>query len=145
MFKTKKTFIRKLLNANDVENSSKRFITLIVAFHFILASFFILFLLGYAVFRDTKGDIEILKVIGNIFTTILEYDFFIIIVGLGFITAEQFTKVLVEKFKSFRSGDNGGWSQWNNWNGDDSNLTNEEKIEKVKKEGLKKDDHIILD
>lgn len=92
--------LRKLMDPSDKENSSKRFITLIIAFHFILASFFILFLFGFLIFRDAKGSLELVKLVSANLEGILEYDFYIIISGLGFITAEGFTTVLVERAKA---------------------------------------------
>lgn len=89
-----KSFWKSILNANDT-NSSKRLITLIVALHFILASFVILFLVCYVIMYLPKGKVEkdLLVALGNV----LEYDFYIILSGLGFITSEGLVKMIVSK------------------------------------------------
>lgn len=89
-----KTFWKNILDAND-PTSSKRLITLIVALHFILASFVILFLVCYVIMYLPKGkvDKDLLTSLGNI----LEYDFYIILSGLGFITSEGVVKMFVSK------------------------------------------------
>lgn len=89
-----KTFWKRILDADD-PTSSKRLITLIVALHFILASFVILFLVCYVIMYLPKGkvDKDLLTSLGNI----LEYDFYIILSGLGFITSEGVVKMFVTK------------------------------------------------
>jgi formate-dependent nitrite reductase membrane component NrfD len=86
---------KRLINSKDGERSSKRFVTLVIAFHFILASFFILFLFAIVYFKTINGDLELIKAITPTFEKILEYDFYIVIVGLGFITSENFAQVLL--------------------------------------------------
>lgn len=108
----KKSFFRKMLDPTDHENSSKRFVTLIVSFHFIIASFFMLFLIWAIVFRETRTNIELFKSAGDILKEILLYDFGIIAIGLGFITAEQFTKMFIEKYKALTP--NSPWGGHNN-------------------------------
>lgn len=103
--KKSRSFFRKMLDPTDHENSSKRFVTLIVAFHFIIASFFILFLIGAIVFSETKANIELFKLISDILKQILLYDCIIIGIGLGFITSEQFISALIAKYKSTESCD----------------------------------------
>jgi hypothetical protein len=89
-----KQFWNSILNADDT-NSSKRLITLVVALHFILASFVVLFLVCYVIMYLPKGKVEkdLLVTLGNI----LEYDFYIILSGLGFITSEGVVKMIVSK------------------------------------------------
>ncbi len=87
-------FWRKILDAKD-STSSKRLVTLIVALHFILASFVILFLVCYVVMYLPKGKVEknLLDSLGKV----LEYDFYIILSGLGFITSEGIVQMIVSK------------------------------------------------
>jgi hypothetical protein len=89
-----KQFWKSILNANDT-NSSKRLITLIISLHFILASFVILFLVCYVIMYLPKGKVEkdLLVTLGHV----LEYDFYIILSGLGFITSEGVVKMFVTK------------------------------------------------
>lgn len=100
IIRKKKSFFRKMVDPTDHGNSSKRFITLIISFHFIVASFFILFLLGFLPFIVTKGNLEMIKIVGATLERILEYDFYIILVGLGLITTEQLGVILVERAKA---------------------------------------------
>ena len=89
-------FWRSIINAED-PTSSKRLITLLVSFHFILASFVILFLVCYVVMYLPKGRVEptLLDSLGKV----LEYDFYIILSGLGFITSEGVVKMFISKNK----------------------------------------------
>jgi hypothetical protein len=94
MTRQTKSFWGSILNANDT-NSSKRLITLIISLHFILASFVILFLVCYVIMYLPKGKVEkdLLVALGNV----LEYDFYIILSGLGFVTSEGLVKMIVSK------------------------------------------------
>jgi hypothetical protein len=89
-----KSFIKRILDSNDTA-SSKRFITLVIASHFIVASFAILFLVCYVVIVLPKGkvDPQLMKAL----ETILEYDFYIILAGLGIITSEGLVSMIVNK------------------------------------------------
>lgn len=89
-----KPFIKKILDSKDTA-SSKRFITLVIASHFIVASFAILFLVCYVVVALPKGkvDPQLMKAL----ETILEYDFYIILAGLGIITSEGLVSMIVNK------------------------------------------------
>ncbi len=81
--------------SSDDPTSSKRLVTLIISGHFILASFTILFIAFYVIFYTTKGkvDTELLGMLKDV----LEYDFYIILSGLGFITADNTVKLLTER------------------------------------------------
>ena len=94
MTKKIQSFLSNILNAND-PTSSKRLITLLVALHFIMASFVILFLVCYVVMYLPKGKVEkdLLDSLGKV----LEYDFYIILSGLRFITSEGVVKMFVSK------------------------------------------------
>lgn len=92
-----KSFFKKLLSTKSTE-SSKRFITLIIALHFILASFVILFFAFYLIIYTPKGVVNLNLL--DLLKHVLEYDFYIILTGLGFITAEGFISMMIEKFKN---------------------------------------------
>jgi len=106
-----KKFFYDLIDS-DNEKSSKRFITLVAMLHFIIGSFLILGLFTFVAIHPTKGDIEFLKIMNDILKVILEYDFLIIVAGLGMITSENLGKILVKKFT--KGYDGGGWGSWGN-------------------------------
>lgn len=89
-------FFNKVLNSKDT-TSSKRLITLIISLHFILASFVILFIAFYVIFYLPKGKIE--PELIALLKQVLEYDFYIILSGLGFITVDGATNILLEQTK----------------------------------------------
>jgi hypothetical protein len=89
-----KSFIKRILDSNDTA-SSKRFITLVIASHFIVASFAILFLVCYVVLVLPKGKVD--PQLMAALETILEYDFYIILAGLGIITSEGLVSMIVNK------------------------------------------------
>lgn len=78
--------------------SSKRLITLIISGHFILASFVILFLVLYVIMYLPKGKVE--PELLNALKQVLEYDFYIILAGLGFVTSEGVISIIVNKKSS---------------------------------------------
>lgn len=88
----------KSIMTSDSSASSKRLITLIIALHFIIASFATLFIAFYVVFYLPKGRVEISLL--DMLKQIMEYDFYIILSGLGFITTENMGMILLEKAKS---------------------------------------------
>jgi len=77
--------------------SSKRLITLIISAHFVLASFVILFLVLYVIMYLPKGKVEpeLLAALKQV----LEYDFYIILAGFGFITSEGVVSIIINKNK----------------------------------------------
>lgn len=81
--------------SSDSPTSSKRLITLIISMHFIVASFVILFIAFYVIFYTTRGkvDAELLGMLKDV----LEYDFYIILSGLGFITADNTVQLLTNR------------------------------------------------
>lgn len=89
-------FADVLLSSNPT--SSKRLVTLLVTAHFLLASFLILFLASYVVFYLPKGKVD--PILLNLLKEILEYDFYIILSGLGFITVENFGNMMIERVKA---------------------------------------------
>lgn len=92
-----KKFWTKILSSTD-STSSKRLVTLIISLHFIVASFVILFIAFYVIFYTTKGKVD--AALLGMLKDVLEYDFYIILSGLGFITAESLGKTLVERAKA---------------------------------------------
>ena len=89
-------YLRKLIDDNDPA-SVKRFTSLVVLLHFILASFATLFFTYYVVLVMPKGAVD--KDLLGAFKQILEYDFYIIISGLGFITSTDLVQLWVSKYK----------------------------------------------
>lgn len=80
------------------DSSAKRLVTLIIAAHFIVASFVILFFSFYVIVVAPKGDVKpsILQLLQNV----MEYDFYIMLAGLGFISAENLGQILLQKAKT---------------------------------------------
>jgi hypothetical protein len=91
-----KKFWTKIISSKD-SHSSKRLITLIIALHFIVASFVILFFSFYLIVSVPKGTVNIDLL--NLLKYVLEYDFYIILSGLGFITADNLGQMLIERAK----------------------------------------------
>ena len=86
-----------ILNANN-SKSSKRFVTLVIAAHFILAAFVILFFACYFILYLPKGRVE--PILIQSLEKILQYDFYIILGGLGFVTSEGLVKSIVAGYTS---------------------------------------------
>jgi hypothetical protein len=95
-----KNFWSKIISSKE-SHSSKRFITLIIAGHFIVASFVILFFSFYLIVSVPKGTVNLDLI--NLLKNVLEYDFYIILSGLGFITADNLGQILIEKAKTVAS------------------------------------------
>jgi hypothetical protein len=89
-----KSFIKRVLDSKETA-SSKRFITLVIAFHFVVSSFAILFLVCYVAMALPKGNVDP-QLLASLHT-ILEYDFYIILAGLGIITSEGLISMIVNK------------------------------------------------
>lgn len=79
-------YFRRLVDGNDGGASMRRFIVIVISFHFILASFLILF--GMI---NSKVDKELLRVI-------LDNDFIIILSGLGLIGASNIAEIMVKRY-----------------------------------------------
>lgn len=94
--KTRKFFNDVLLSSSTT--SSKRLVTLLFALHLILTSFLYSFVSIYMIFYLPKGKIDT-DLLG-LLKDILEYDFYIILSGLGFVTAEGVVSIIVEKSKA---------------------------------------------
>jgi len=89
-------FWREILSSKDTA-SSKRLVTLIISLHFIIACFAVLFICFYVIFYLPKGRVE--PELVNMLKQVLEYDFYIILSGLGFITADNMGQILLERAK----------------------------------------------
>lgn len=91
-----KKYFKDLISPNS-EASAKRAITLIISLHFILASFVVLFFAFYVILYLPRGKPD--SSLTGLLLKILEYDFYIILAGLGFITGDNLFNVLLEKAK----------------------------------------------
>lgn len=90
-------FWKKILDSKD-PTSSKRLITLIISGHFIISCFAILFIVFYVIFYLPKGKVD--KDLLEALKQVLEYDFYIILSGLGFITADNMGQMMIEKVRA---------------------------------------------
>lgn len=90
-------FFNKLISSKDPA-SSKRFVTLVIALHFIIACFCVLFFSFKVVYSLPRGRVEP-ELIG-LLKDVLEYDFYIILAGLGFITVDNAGSMLLERAKA---------------------------------------------
>lgn len=89
-------FWRSILSSKET-TSSKRLVTMIISGHFIIASFAILFIAFYVIFYLPKGKVE--PELLSMLKQVLEYDFYIILSGLGFITADNMGQIMLERAK----------------------------------------------
>jgi len=89
-----KEYFNSLLSPTD-NASSRKFITLIISAHFIMASFVVLFFAFYVIIWAPRGktDVDLLKTL----QIVLQYDFYIMLSGLGFITASDLVRVIISK------------------------------------------------
>lgn len=89
-----KKFFLEVLDGNN-STSAKRLVTLIMTLHFIIASFAILFVVIYLIFYLPKGRVD--KDLLDVLKDILAHDMYVILAGFGFIGAENFGKMLIER------------------------------------------------
>lgn len=89
-------FWKRILSSKD-PTSSKRLITIILSGVFIVAQVAIIFIAFYVIFYTTKGKVD--KDLLQMLSTVLEYDFYIILSGLSFVTADNIAQVVLEKAK----------------------------------------------
>lgn len=92
-------FFIQLLDENNPK-SVKRFVTMLVVCHFVVGSFLVLILFSLVSVRPTRGDIEFLKIMTDTLKIIFQYDFYIILSGLGFMGAKDFGQAMIEKAKA---------------------------------------------
>jgi hypothetical protein len=93
----KKSFLSRVLDSKETA-SSKRLITLIISLHFVVASFAILFLVCYISLVLPKGIVD-MSLLASL-EKILQYDFYIILSGLGIITSEGLLSMILNKATS---------------------------------------------
>lgn len=96
-----KKFLRDVLDPTS-EASAKRFITIILAAHFVITSFLVSFFVFYLILFTPKGNVN--KDLLETLKVIFEYDFYIILAGLGFITADNLGQMMLEKAKTITAG-----------------------------------------
>jgi hypothetical protein len=89
-------FLNKLLDAND-NKSAKRFVTLIVTFIYIVTNIVTLVIAIYAVLHPAKGRVE--PVLFDVLKQLIEWDAWIILGGLCFVTLTSMGNAFVEKAK----------------------------------------------
>lgn len=89
-----KSFLQRIIDSKETA-SSRRFITLVISAHFVIASFAVLFLVCYMTVVLPKGRVDnnLLLVLEKI----LEYDFYIILSGFGIITSEGLISIIMKK------------------------------------------------
>lgn len=89
-----KSFLQRIIDSKDTA-SSRRFITLVISAHFVIASFAVLFLVCYMTVVLPKGRVDnnLLLVLEKI----LEYDFYIILSGFGIITSEGLISIIMKR------------------------------------------------
>lgn len=90
-------FLKSVLSSNSSE-SAKRLVTLIMSMHFILTSFVATFFVFYLIIYTPKGAVN--KDLLALLTSVLKQDFYVILSGLGFITAENMANILLENTKA---------------------------------------------
>src|SRR5687768_3145460 len=93
--------VMRFLSSKD-PSSAKRLVTLVISAHFIITCFVAAFFCFYMILVVPKGKADPLLI--NLLGIILEYDFYIILAGLGFITAENFAMAIVQRAKVFTAG-----------------------------------------
>lgn len=96
MMKKMANYFSKVVDGNETA-SAKRVVTLLIALHFIVSSFATLIVTFYVIFYIPKGQVD--EKLLSMLREILRWDFWIIIAGLGFITTEGFTTMMIEKAK----------------------------------------------
>lgn len=90
------TYFRRLINENDPA-SLKRWVLLILSIHFMITSFLVSFFVFYLILFTPKGSVN--KDLLDLLRAIFEYDFYIMVVGLGLVTTETLGHILIEKAK----------------------------------------------
>jgi hypothetical protein len=104
---TIKKYFKELATGNEV-SSLRKFVTLIVTGIFLITQVLIVFFCFYLILTETKGQVD--KDLLDTLKVILQYDFYIILVGLGFITGSDLVRVMISKgFNPTPPPDTGGW------------------------------------
>lgn len=92
---TVRAYLKDIINPNT-DASAKRFVTLFLVFHFVVTAFLVTFFVFYLILFTPKGSVNPLLV--SLLSDILETDKWVMLGGLGFITAEGLTKIVVQKY-----------------------------------------------
>lgn len=100
LFNFMNSFFKQILSSESAQ-SAKRFVTLIICAHFVIAAFVILFLVCYMVAVVPKGVVN--KDLLNLLGEILKDDMYVILSGLGFIGLENWGQIQLEKAKAIAS------------------------------------------
>lgn len=93
---TARAYLKELLSSESPA-SSKRFVTLMMAFHLALTSIAATFFCFYLILFTPRGtvNLDLLKFLGDI----VYYDVMIVLGGLGFVTAEGVITMFIERMK----------------------------------------------
>ena len=97
---TIKQYLKDIINPNT-DASAKRFVTLFLVFHFVVTAFLVTFFVFYLILFTPKGSVNPLLV--SLLSDILETDKWVMLGGLGFITAEGLTQIIVRKYTKVSS------------------------------------------
>lgn len=89
-----KAYLKDVISPSET-TSARKFITLLISFHFILASFVVLFFAFYVILWAPRGKVDISLI--DTLKIVLQYDFYIILSGLGFITSSDLVKMVVSR------------------------------------------------
>lgn len=92
-----KEYLGRVISSKD-ESSAKRLVTLLMAGHFIVTSFLVSFFVFYLIIYTPRGSVN--KDLLGLLDKVLEQDFWVITAGLGFITAENFGNIMLERVKA---------------------------------------------
>ena len=87
-------FLNGVIDPNT-NSSSKRFITLLMLLHFIITAFLVTFFVFYLIIFTPKGTVN--ETLVGLLKDIIDVDKYVILGGIGLITAEAMAKILVQK------------------------------------------------
>lgn len=109
-------YLHKLATVTDT-SSLRKFVTLLITGIFLTAQVLIVFFCFYLILYTTKGQVD--KDLLKILEVVLQYDFYILLSGLGFITSSDLVRVIVSRgFDPTPPPKNTGWGN-ERW-GDDN-------------------------
>lgn len=96
-----KPFFKELLSDRG-EVSSKRVIMLLVAFIFIINGILLIPLLVISYFVKFTGNVEVFKIVADLFKDITEKEHIIVLFAIGAVTATSVGSYIIEKAKSWK-------------------------------------------
>lgn len=91
------SFWKQILDSKN-PSSSKRLVTLIISGLFIVSCFSILFVAFYVIFFLPRGKVD--RDLLEALKQVLEYEFYIILSGLGFVTVDNMGQMMIERTKA---------------------------------------------